>query len=83
MPKFKHRQIGMVAIIASPLSPSPFSYPLIRTVYFLVNAYIRVNRGQMVLPLLEEMSRLNAQRTKDFYESTIRQLAAKKASVTR
>jgi len=50
----------------------------LQTFYFLVNAYIRVNRGQMVLPLLEEMSRLNVQRTKDFYESTIRQLAAKK-----
>lgn len=45
---------------------------------FLVQAYIRLDRAHMVVSLMEQMDAFKVVRTKDFFESTIRQLAAKR-----
>eukprot|EP00397_Hematodinium_sp_SG-2012_P028743 GEMP01030291.1.p1 GENE.GEMP01030291.1~~GEMP01030291.1.p1 ORF type:complete len:445 (+),score=56.95 GEMP01030291.1:638-1972(+) len=44
----------------------------------LVNAYIRLDRAETVLSLFDQMNSYGVSRTKEFFESTIRQLASKR-----
>jgi len=50
----------------------------LETFSVLVNAAIRLDRSKYCMQLLEQMNRLGIKRTKQFFESTIRQLASKR-----